>query len=378
MLDLGLPTQEEVKEQVQQEILPTVQEKAAIQTSIEMQTSEIMSVDIDSLEQRKEYVNVIESFGADIMKQSQKKNSILERRMGTLSHEGTEGGTVAKSLEELTIKMRDLDPSAIDFAKTGMLGKLFNPVRRYFEKFKTADEEISEIVESLDKGKKTLINDNTTLEIEQNSMRELTKKLAQSIELGLQLDASVSNAIENAKASGEDPEKIKFIEEELLFPLRQRITDFQQLGVVNQQGIIAMELIRKNNKELIRSVDRAKMVTVNALRTAVTLAGALYDEKIVLEKVTALNDTTNHMIEATARMLKEQGTEIHRQAVETSVSVDTLKQAFADTMEALNDISTYKTEALPRLKQTISDFQTLVVEGESQIEKLEKASNITL
>lgn len=77
-------------------------------------------------------------------------------------------------------------------------------------------------------------------------------------------------------------------------------------------------------------------------------------------------------------MLKEQGTEIHRQATETSVSVDTLKQAFADTMEALNDISTYKTEALPRLKQTISDFQTLVVEGESQIEKLEKASNITL
>lgn len=376
MLDLGLPTEEEVKEQVAQEFAPTAQEKAAIQTSIEKQTDEIMSVDIDSLEQRREYVKVIEAFGSDIMKQSQKKNNILERRMGTLSQEGGESGTVAKSLEELTIKMRDLDPSGIDFIKKSKLGKLFDPVRRYFERYKTADAEIAEIVNSLDKGKKTLMNDNTTLELEQASMRALTKKMAQSIELGMQLDASVSNAIENAKISGEDAEKIKFIEEELLFPLRQRITDFQQLSVVNQQGIIAMELIRKNNKELIRSVDRAKMVTVNALRTAVMLAGALYDEKIVMEKVTALNDTTNYMIEATAKMLKEQGTEIQKQAVETSVSVETLKQAFSDTMEALNDISTYKTEALPRLKETIQEYQELVIEGEKQVQKLEKASNI--
>ena len=73
-----------------------------------------------------------------------------------------------------------------------------------------------------------LKNDNTTLEIEQADMRDLTKQLAQRIEMGTQLDMYLSNAVENAEAAGEDEEKIKFIKEEILFPLRQRLMDFQQ------------------------------------------------------------------------------------------------------------------------------------------------------
>ena len=49
-----------------------------------------------------------------------------------------------------------------------------------------------------------------------------------------------------------------------------------------------MEIIRRNNLELIRSVERAKTVTVSALRVAVTVASALYHQKIVLEKVNLL------------------------------------------------------------------------------------------
>ena len=200
MLDLNLPSTEEVKKEVQQELLPTAQEKEVIESSIEKQTNEVMSVNVDSFEERKEIVSVIESFGVDIMTQSQKKNSILQRRIGDIGQNGGESGAVAKSLGDLTIKMKDLDPSGIDFVKTGKLGKFFNPVRKYFEKYKTADAEISAIVKSLDNGKKTLINDNTTLELEQASMREMTKKVTQSIELGTQLDASVSAAIEKAKS----------------------------------------------------------------------------------------------------------------------------------------------------------------------------------
>ena len=148
--------------------------------------------------------------------------------------------------------------------------------------------------------------------------------------------------------------------------------DFQQLLVVNQQGIIAMEVIRKNNLELIRAVDRAQTVTVAALRVAVTVAGALYNQKIVLEKVQMLNETTNTMISATSKMLKEQGTAIQREAAEASISPDTLKQAFADTLSALDDISTYKTKALPQMAQTIQDFRMIADEGERQLTKMER------
>ena len=270
----------------------------------------------------------------------------------------------------------DLDPSGLDFTKTGVLGKVFNPIRRYFERFKTADAEIAGIVKTLENGRTVLKNDNTTLEIEQAAMRDLTKQLTQKIELGSQLDSYLANAVENAKISGDSEERIKFVEEEIIFPLRQRLMDFQQLLVVNQQGIIAMEVIRKNNLELIRAVDRAQTVTVAALRVAVTVAGALYNQKIVLEKVQMLNAATNDMISATSRMLKEQGTAIQREAVEASISPDTLKQAFADTLSALDDISTYKAKALPQMAQTIQDFRTIADEGERQLTRMEKGRTV--
>ena len=175
-----------------------------------------------------------------------------------------------------------------------------------------------------------------------------------------------------------DPERIKFIEEEIIFPLRQRLIDFQQLLAVNQQGIIAMEVIRKNNLELIRAVDRSKTVTVSALRVAVTVAGALYNQKIVLEKVQMLNETTNNMITATSRMLKEQGVAIQKEAIEASISPDTLIQAFSDTLSALDDINAYKTKALPQMVQTIQEFRTIAEEGEKQLQKLEKGKSFSL
>lgn len=373
---LDIPNTETIKKEVVTELAPSPQEKDVITNVAKEKSDQIMAVDLDSLTERREIIQVIETFGADVVRQSQTKNDILQKRMGDFSRAGGESGEVAKGLEDLSIKMRDLDPSGLDFTKTGMLGKIFNPIRRYFERFKTADAEIASIVKTLDKGKNILRNDNTTLEIEQAAMRDLTKQLTQKIELGSQLDAYLTNQVENAKASNQSEERIKFVEEEIIFPLKQRLMDFQQLLVVNQQGIIAMEVIRKNNLELIRAVDRAETVTVSALRVAVTVAGALYNQKIVLEKVQMLNETTNQMISATSKMLKEQGTRIQQEAVEASISPDTLKQAFADTLSALDDISTFKTKALPQMAQTIQDFRTLAEEGERQIENMEKGKNI--
>ena len=361
---LDLPDLEEIKKKTKQELAPAEEEKAAIARGVKEKADQIMAVDLDSLAERREFIQVVENFGEDVVRQSQAKNNILQKRMGDFSRAGGESGTVAKGLEELSLKMRDLDPSALDFAKTGILGRVFNPVRRYFERFQTADAEIASIVKTLEKGRSILKNDNTTLEIEQAAMRDLTRQLTQKIELGSQLDSYLTNTLENARISGDSQERVKFIEEEILFPLRQKLMDFQQLLVVNQQGIIAMEVIRRNNQELIRAVSRAENVTVAALRTAVTVAGALYHQKIVLEKVQILNTATNDMISATSRMLKEQGTAVQEQAVEAGISPETLKQAFADTLSALDDISAYKEKALPQMAQTIQEFRQIAEEGE--------------
>ncbi len=331
-----------------------------------------MDVDLDSIAERREILQAVENLGSDVVAQSTAKNAMLSRRMVQLSREGGESGAVARSLEDLAMKMRDLDPSKVDFAKSGGLGRLFNPVRRYFERYKTADAEISDIVQSLERGKETLKNDNVTLELEEDSMRALTQQLNQQITMALDLDAYLSAAVDRAKAdSSSDPERIKFVEEEVIFPLRQKIMDLQQLLTVNQQGIVSMNLVRRNNLELMRAVDRAENVTVSALRVAATVAGALYNQRIVLDKINTLNAATNEMITATSRMLKEQGAEIQKNATEANISTDTLKASFAETLQALEDISTYRQAALPRIKQTIEDFKEIAEEGQKYIDQIE-------
>ncbi len=371
---LELPKEEEIEKVVKEELQVPQEEKEAIDNTAINKAKDVMDADIDSFETRKEITDVINNFGTETLTKNRNRNELLEKRLMSYNRVGGEGSAVAKGLEDLTIQMKDLDPSGIDFAKSGKLGKIFNPVRRYFEKFNTADHEISTIIDSLDKGKKMLEDDNTTLEIEEASMREITKEMQKNMELGMQLDTYLTDAIDQAKRDGEDENKIKFVEDEVLFPLRQRVEDFQQILVVNQQGIIASEIIRKNNRELIRSVDRAKNVSVSALRTAVTIAGALYNQRIVLDKVNAVNKATNDMIESTSKMLREQGVEIQKQATEAALSPDVLQASFAEALGALDDINNYRQQALPMMKDTIDKFAALADEGERKIQELEKST----
>ena len=368
---MDLPDTEAVKEEVKKDLVPAQEVQEKLEKAADSNTEELFTFDLGSLEDRRNIVSSIDTFGTDIVEKSTNKNELLNVRLADLTKMGGENGEVVNGLSQLQLQMKDLDPSGIDFAKKGPLGKLFNPVRNYFAKFEKADDVIAKTIQSLDKGKSVLKRDNTTLEVEQLALRDLTKKLSQQIELGMNMDEAISNAIDKAKTENVDEERIKFIEDEVLFPLRQRIMDMQQMQTVNMQGIIAMEIVRRNNKELIRAVERAESVTVSALRIAVTVASALYNQKIVLEKVNAVNEATNKLIGATSKMLKEQGAAIQQQAMETNISIDTLRAAFSDTFDALDSVTEYKAKALPQMQTTISEFRKLADEGEKRILKME-------
>ena len=375
---LEIPDVEEVKEKVEQELKVTEEREATVDEAAKQKVEEIMGTDITVFEDRKNISAAFQEFGADVVRKTEAKNGILSKRMVEFSRGSAETGEVAKGLAELSAQMKTLDPSAVNFDEKGLFGKIASPVKRYFDKYKTADAEIADIVKSLDSGKKMLHNDNVTLELEEQELFGLSKQLNEKVAMGNALDQYLTSAIDTKRAEGGDEEKVRFVEEEVLFPLRQRIMDFQQLQVVSQQGVVALDVIRRNNNELIRAVDRAKTVTVSSLRTAVTVAGALYNQKLVLEKVNLLNESTNNMIAATSNMLKTQGVEIQKQASEAMISTETLRKSFADTLQALDSISSYKLEALPRMRQTIEEFRQLADEGTKKLDQMEEAGSFQL
>ncbi len=361
------------KQTVTEPLNPTPAQKTALGSMAQENAKEVMQIDLDSLEERRNIANTIENFGKDIVVKSSDKNKMLEKTLADLSKTGSEGGQVVDSLARLNREMKELDPSGVNFNNNTFFGRMFNPVRNYFQRYEKADEQIEEILASLEAGKKALQNDNTTLEIEQASLRDLTIKLGRQVELGSRMDEAVSLALEEAQVNNEDSEKIKYIQDEVLFPLRQKVMDLQQMQAVNQQGYFAMEIVRRNNKELIRAVERAQHVTVSALRTAVTVASALYNQRIVLDKVKMINDTTNNLIRSTSVMLQQQGAAIQQQAMDANISVDTLKEAFRNTFEALDAVDSYKQKALPQLKTQLDAFREMADEGERRMQRIESS-----
>lgn len=371
---MEVPNVDNIKEEIVEEIKPAPKQETAIDTQASSNADELINLNVDSLEERTNVIHVIDDFGKDLMRKSSSKNELLQVRMKDLQKLGGENGEIVSGLSKLQMEMKGLDPSSIDFNSNGLLSKIVNPVKQYFAKYQKADNVINDIITSLENGKKTLNRDNVTLEIEQQNLKDITKQSYNQYVLGKKMDDYLNAKLEELKANPDEAERVKFIEEEIVFPLEQRLMDLEQVQIVNQQGIVAMEVLRKNNKELIRAVERAQNVTVSALRVAVTVASALYNQKIVLEKVNALNKATENMITGTASLLKSQGAEIQKRSMESTISVDALKQAFTDTFDALDQIDTYKHEALPKMKTVISEFEQIAQEGKTRIEKMEKAS----
>ena len=375
---LDLPKVEDIKENLEKELKLSDEREIVISDAAREKADQILQVDAYDFSNRQQLIKAIETFGSDLMEQSEEKNAILGKRISELNRMGGESQAVANGLDKLSTEVAELNPSGIDFTKNGFLGIFFNPVKKYFKKYETADLVIGNIIDALEEGSTILKDDNTTLEIETTSMRNISKQLIEKRKLGQELDDYLTMQINNMRAQNGDNEKIKFIEEEILFPLRQRMIDFGQKLAVNQQGIIAMETTKRNNYELIRSVERAKFVTVSALRTAVIVAGSLYNQNLVMSKIKLVNDTTNDMIATTSKMLKTQGVEIQKQAIETNIDMDTLKLAIADALEAFESINNYKQKALPQMKQTLVEFDTLVSQGQKIVDSIESSDKLRL
>lgn len=346
-------------------------ENSNLKTQAENNAVAIFDADLNNPAERESILKPLDDFGLNEMTRSSQRNHLLSTRFVDLSKGSSESENIGDKLAELNFQLKDLDPSKVDFTKKGVLGDIFNPVRKYFTRYQKAEVAISQIIESLDQSSKILQNDNTTLITEENNLREITKKLLADIELGKQMDESIEMQIQKAEMDGVDPDKISFVKEEILFPLRQRIMDMQQMIVINQQGIVSLNVIRRNNKELIRGVNRAKNVTVTALRTGVMVASALYDQKIVMDKINILNETTGNIIESTSHMLHDQGAEIQKSSAEAMISPEILQRSFVEALAAIEEVSNYKEQALPKMKETIQMFSDMADEGQKVVDKIE-------
>jgi uncharacterized protein YaaN involved in tellurite resistance len=258
----------------------------------------------------------------------------------------SEGSTVGKTLLELRRTVENLDPKEATGAKK-LLGMIpfGDKIEDYFRKYQSAQSHLEGILHSLRDGQDELGKDNAALNLEKQQLWDAMGRLNQYVYVAERLDARLSANIAELEAT--DPEKARALRDDVLFYVRQKHQDLLTQLAVSIQNYLAIDIVIKNNIELIKGVDRASTTTVSALRTAVIVAQAL-----------------------TNQMLRDNSVAIQQQAASATIGLPQLQAAFANIYATMDAIDTFKVEALDSMAATIGTLETEVTKSRSYLERV--------
>jgi len=346
--------------------------KSKLETVVDKFVDELVAADANSPEFGRKVDELTNMGRKQIMEAAGHSNRFLDRPVKAIDADTGIGA----NLTELRRTVEELDPGKQGNLSSSrkILGIIpwGNKIGNYFQKYQSSQTHISKILSALASGKDELLMDNAAIDTERAAMWKTMGQLEQMIHISKALDKKLEDKANELDST--EPAKAKAIRETALFYTRQRTTDLLTQMAVTVQGYLALDLVKKNNVELVKGVDRASTTTVAALRTAVTVAQAMTNQKLVLEQITALNTTTAGIIDSTGELLKSQTGEIHRQAASSTIPLETLQRAFQNIYDTMDAIDSFKLEALGSMKQTVDTLSSEVEKSRGYIARAEGVS----
>ena len=348
------------------------EQKSRLQVRVDEFVEDLVAQDSNSPEFGRRVDQITNMGRKEIAEAAGQSNRFLDRPIRAMD----ETSGVGADLAELRRTVEDLDPSTKGDLTTRR--KIFgiipfgSKLRNYFDSYKSAQSHISAILARLQGGKDELLMDNAAIDVERQNLWKAMGKLEQMVFMSKALDETLEQKA--ADLDHTDPAKAKALRETALFYVRQRTQDLLTQMAVTVQGYLALDLVKKNNVELIKGVDRASTTTVGALRTAVTVAQAMTNQRLVLDQITALNTTTANIIDATGQMLKDNTAQIHQQAASSTIPLETLSRAFQNIYDTMDSIDTFKLQALDSMKQTVTSLEGEIGKSKAYIARAQGQS----
>lgn len=354
-------------------LVPVSEEKQTVlNAKVDAYVADLVAQEVNSPEFGKRVDQLTNMGRKEIAAAAGMSNRFLDRPVRAMDKDSGVGA----NLTELRKVVETLDPGKHGKLSTGrkILGFIpfGNTLKGYFNSYQSAQGHIQSILTHLASGKDELLMDNAAIDVERAKLWEAMGQLEQMIHISKTLDTKLEEKA--AELDATDPAKARAVRESALFYIRQRTQDLLTQMAVSVQGYLALDLVKKNNVELVKGVDRASTTTVGALRTAVTVAEAMTNQRLVLQQITSLNKTTADIIDSTGNLLREQTAKIHEQAASSTIPLETLQRAFQNIYDTMDSIDTFKVKALGAMKQTVDTLSSEVEKSKGYIARAEGAA----
>ncbi len=365
--------------QAEREVAITPEDSARIDKLVSTYVDSVSTLDVHADEYRRRVDDVNAIGDREIRATSEMSNRLLDRPVRAAGGLGGGDTPVAKSLLDLRKTVDELNPARYDLRDNPrrLLGIIpfGNRLRDYFRRYEKAQTHIQGIVAALRDGSAELEKDNAAIAQEQKVLWTQMETLRQYAYMAERLDSALESRIVEIEAG--DPERARALREDVLFPVRHRRQEILTQLAVAVQGYAALRVVEINNRELVRAVRTASTTTVAALRTAVMVAQALTNQKLVSDQVKAVHDVTSSMIESTSSILRDQAATVEEQATQPGVDMASLQRAWDNVFAALDQIDSYKLRALEAMKVTVNELTQQVDRSHAHVERLHESEQRT-
>lgn len=324
-------------------------------TSIDQSVSAGITADIDSMgmEEAKEI--------------ALSSNNLMKRQLKELDNSSVkENKKVVKSLMDMENKIVELNPAkaGINWDDPLRGGRIFgiklpfigDKLQKYIQKTRDASQYIEMVNKELDEGSRIIRESIGEIDLEKQKNLEITMRSNEYLYLNSAIVKKVESRMIENKLNDKEKE---LVTEVILYPLEQKKSDLNTQIHVAITSYYGLDVIQKNNKELLRGVQRCQMVALPALNTSITMASALADQKNVHDTVGAINQTAEEMLNNVSTMVSSQSQQIQKSAQSETIKRKSIMDNYKKIEDALKKTSEYRLQAHAALKKDNEKMEEL-------------------
>ena len=324
-------------------------------TSIDQSVSAGITADIDSMGM------------AEAKEIALSSNNLMKRQLKELDNSSVkENKKVVKSLMDMENKIVELNPAkaGINWDDPLRGGRIFgiklpfigDKLQKYIQKTRDASQYIEMVNKELDEGSRIIRESIGEIDLEKQKNLEITMRSNEYLYLNSAIVKKVESRMIENKLNDKEKE---LVTEVILYPLEQKKSDLNTQIHVAITSYYGLDVIQKNNKELLRGVQRCQMVALPALNTSITMASALADQKNVHDTVGAINQTAEEMLNNVSTMVSSQSQQIQKSAQSETIKRKSIMDNYKKIEDALKKTSEYRLQAHAALKKDNEKMEEL-------------------
>lgn len=285
-----------------------------------------------------------------------------------------DAGEAGQILGELMTNVRKMDVKTLEakdnfLAKLPLIGYFFRRAERELMQWENMSTYMEKVVTNLDKAKYGLYKDITKLDQMYAKNHDYFETLNLYIAAGKakleQFDREEIAPLRERAEQSDDQALTMQLQDmmNLRDRFEKRLHDLQLSRTISLQMAPQIRVIQQNNQILAEKIESAVVNTIPLWKNQIVLAISLNRQANALQAQKDVTNTTNQLLEANSKMLKNSSIEVAKENEKGVVSIESLKVAQQNLLETLDETLRIQTEG----KQKRRDAEKELIVMEEQL-----------